>query len=199
MLSRAHALLSLSLWPSYDACRYLAGYISETSVTVIDIIVTTAFTARTDITLPSAPQNKPSQSPALSSPSYPPLCATAGQEPFPIVPTFPVRVNRPNIRHDGAPERRERLDFGIAQWSSVWYGLSKCVASVVFFVLICRAALGACLINLDLILHAFPRWRSFDIRESTTFLAASLSLSFGVMVRSMILPYERTQTADVEP
>jgi hypothetical protein len=47
------------------------------------------------------------------------------------------------------------------------------------------AVLGACLINLDIILHIAPRWRSFSIRESSTFLAASLSLSFGVMVCSL--------------
>jgi len=44
--------------------------------------------------------------------------------------------------------------------------------------------LGACFINLDIILHVVPSWRSFNIRQSTTFLAASLSLSFGVMVRN---------------
>jgi len=45
---------------------------------------------------------------------------------------------------------------------------------------------GACLINFDIILHIAPRWRSFSIRESSTFLAASLSLSFGVMFFSAL-------------
>lgn len=44
------------------------------------------------------------------------------------------------------------------------------------------AAFGACFINLDIILHVVPRFRSFNIRQSAAFLAASLSLSFGVMV-----------------
>ncbi|KAA8908344.1 Zinc/iron permease [Sphaerosporella brunnea] len=47
-------------------------------------------------------------------------------------------------------------------------------------------ALGACLINLDIVLHVVPRWRTFEIRESTIFLAASLSLSFGVMFFSAL-------------
>ncbi|KAI5779720.1 Zinc/iron permease [Geopyxis carbonaria] len=45
---------------------------------------------------------------------------------------------------------------------------------------------GACLINLDLALHIVPKWRSFSIQESTKFLAASLSLSFGVMFFSAL-------------
>ncbi|KAI5787347.1 Zinc/iron permease [Pyronema domesticum] len=47
-------------------------------------------------------------------------------------------------------------------------------------------AFGACFINLDIIAHIVPQWRSFNIRESTTFLAASLSLSFGVMFFSAL-------------
>lgn len=49
-------------------------------------------------------------------------------------------------------------------------------------VLTSRKVLGACLINLDVALHILPSWRSFQIHKSTKFLAASLSLSFGVMV-----------------
>ncbi|TGZ77348.1 Zinc/iron permease [Ascodesmis nigricans] len=45
---------------------------------------------------------------------------------------------------------------------------------------------GACLVNLDLFLHIVPRWRHFSIQRSTTFLAASLSLSFGVMFFSAL-------------
>ncbi|PHH54904.1 putative zinc transporter zip2 [Ceratocystis fimbriata CBS 114723] len=54
--------------------------------------------------------------------------------------------------------------------------------------------LGASIICVDLITTHVPRWRSFRIQQSDTFLAASLSLSFGVMIFSSlfsILPSSR--------
>ncbi|KAL5598765.1 hypothetical protein BROUX41_003899 [Berkeleyomyces rouxiae] len=54
--------------------------------------------------------------------------------------------------------------------------------------------LGASIICVDLITARVPRWRSFRIQQSDTFLAASLSLSFGVMIFSSlfnILPSSR--------
>ncbi|KAL1891675.1 Zinc transporter [Ceratocystis pirilliformis] len=54
--------------------------------------------------------------------------------------------------------------------------------------------LGASIICVDLLTAHVPRWRSFRIQQSDTFLAASLSLSFGVMIFSSlfsILPSSR--------
>ncbi|RPA87635.1 Zinc/iron permease [Ascobolus immersus RN42] len=47
-------------------------------------------------------------------------------------------------------------------------------------------ALGACIICIDKLTKHIPRWRHFSIRENSTFLAASLSLSFGVMIFSSL-------------
>jgi hypothetical protein len=42
--------------------------------------------------------------------------------------------------------------------------------------------LGASIICVDLIIQQFPSKRDFRIQDSSVFLSASLSLSFGVMV-----------------
>ena len=42
---------------------------------------------------------------------------------------------------------------------------------------------GASIICVDLLVQYIPRCRNFRIQDSNSFLASSLSLSFGVMVR----------------
>ncbi|KAH0603514.1 uncharacterized protein H6S33_007836 [Morchella sextelata] len=58
------------------------------------------------------------------------------------------------------------------------------------WILACASGLacvvGSSIICLDLITRQVPRWKHFSIRESTTFLSASLSLSFGVMFYSAL-------------
>lgn len=44
---------------------------------------------------------------------------------------------------------------------------------------------GASIICVDVIARLIPRYRNFQIEDSDTFLSASLSLSFGVMVCEM--------------
>lgn len=46
--------------------------------------------------------------------------------------------------------------------------------------------LGSSIICVDLLTKHIPRWRHFSIRENSTFLSASLSLSFGVMIFSAL-------------
>ncbi|KAI5780166.1 ZIP zinc transporter-domain-containing protein [Peziza echinospora] len=46
--------------------------------------------------------------------------------------------------------------------------------------------LGSCIICLDLLTRCVPAWRGFNIRKNKTFLSASLSLSFGVMIFSAL-------------
>lgn len=43
--------------------------------------------------------------------------------------------------------------------------------------------LGASVVCIDLVIRLIPGKRHFQIQESNAFLASSLSLSFGVMVR----------------
>ncbi len=43
---------------------------------------------------------------------------------------------------------------------------------------------GASIICVDIVVRMIPRYGNFDIADSNTFLSASLSLSFGVMVRT---------------
>ncbi|KAL7275289.1 Zinc transporter [Rhizina undulata] len=45
---------------------------------------------------------------------------------------------------------------------------------------------GSSIICLDVICRMVPQWRNFNVRESKSFLAASLSLSFGVMCFSAL-------------
>lgn len=45
-----------------------------------------------------------------------------------------------------------------------------------------NVVLGSSIICIDLVTRHIPRWKHFSIRENSTFLSASLSLSFGVMV-----------------
>jgi hypothetical protein len=47
--------------------------------------------------------------------------------------------------------------------------------------------IGASIICVDLIVRKFPGKRNFRIQDSDIFLSSSLSLSFGVMVRSLTL------------
>ncbi|RPB08942.1 hypothetical protein P167DRAFT_548523 [Morchella conica CCBAS932] len=58
------------------------------------------------------------------------------------------------------------------------------------WILACASGLacvaGSSIICLDLVTRQVPRWKHFSIRESTTFLSASLSLSFGVMFYSAL-------------
>jgi hypothetical protein len=46
---------------------------------------------------------------------------------------------------------------------------------------------GACIICSDVVVRQFPGMKSFRIQDSNTFLACSLSLSFGVMVGQRII------------
>lgn len=48
---------------------------------------------------------------------------------------------------------------------------------------------GAAVIFVDAIVRLFPGKRRFRIAESKTFLACSLSLSFGIMVSYFSIPY----------
>ena len=55
---------------------------------------------------------------------------------------------------------------------------------------------GASIICVDILIRQFPGKQNFRIQDSDTFLSASLSLSFGVMVRSRLinlLPLDRTR------
>jgi hypothetical protein len=45
---------------------------------------------------------------------------------------------------------------------------------------------GASIICVDIVVRLIPRYRNFQIADSDTFLSASLSLSFGVMVCNLI-------------
>ena len=54
---------------------------------------------------------------------------------------------------------------------------TKCIAELP---LACVA--GSSIICVDLLLQKIPRMRNFRIQESSSFLSASLSLTFGVMV-----------------
>lgn len=47
---------------------------------------------------------------------------------------------------------------------------------------------GASVICVDVLLCRIPRYKNFRIQDSNAFLAASLSLSFGVMVCLSLLP-----------
>ena len=57
--------------------------------------------------------------------------------------------------------------------------------------------LGAAIICIDIPVRQIHRWRNFSISESDAFLSASLSLSFGVMVRH--LPTPNRNSADIGP
>ena len=46
--------------------------------------------------------------------------------------------------------------------------------------------IGASIICVDIVVRQFPGMQKFSITESDTFLSASLSLSFGVMVRARV-------------
>lgn len=47
--------------------------------------------------------------------------------------------------------------------------------------------MGACVICVDLLIRYIPGKADFRIQDSSSFLACSLSLSFGVMVRNHVL------------
>ena len=51
------------------------------------------------------------------------------------------------------------------------------------FIVAC--VLGAAVICVDIIVRLFPGKQNFNIQDSNVFLACSLSLSFGVMVRNL--------------
>lgn len=48
--------------------------------------------------------------------------------------------------------------------------------------------MGACVICVDLVIRYIPGKQDFRIQDSNSFLACSLSLSFGVMVRKPPIP-----------
>jgi ZIP family zinc transporter len=54
---------------------------------------------------------------------------------------------------------------------------------VTLLILGAACVLGASIICIDILIRQFPGKRGFRIQDSDTFLSASLSLSFGVMVK----------------
>lgn len=52
--------------------------------------------------------------------------------------------------------------------------------------------MGACVICVDLVIRYIPGKQDFRIQDSNSFLACSLSLSFGVMVRGPSTPPNST-------
>jgi hypothetical protein len=63
-----------------------------------------------------------------------------------------------------------------------WYGVQCACEGDLLITYLTACVCGASIICVDIIVRMIPRYRNFQIANSDTFLSASLSLSFGVMV-----------------
>lgn len=81
---------------------------------------------------------------------------------------------------DGARQRYQRMDNDMYQWH--WCDLFNWYKGTLLTESRIACVCGASVICVDIIMRLIPRYRNFEIANSDTFLSASLSLSFGVMV-----------------